>query len=175
MLAETCLEPCLLRQNLNTFACWVCRIKGRFLFSNSHRFILEVAWSIQNKYHWGDRHYSSSRKDIRDVYSLPETFFADNGPPFEFQEFQTFCLKNGIEHSVSPPYHSQSNGSRTLISLSGNVFGGKVCLRCFLDSNDGRRHYFLSACAVPVVCSSESLCWWRGVMGYLFWTQRSIA
>lgn len=42
-------------------------------------------------------------------WGIPNSIRTDGGPQFR-TEFETFCSRNGIEHEVSSPYHSQSNG-----------------------------------------------------------------
>ena len=38
-------------------------------------------------------------------FGLPETLITDDSPSFKLQEFQTFCLQNGIQQLLSPSYH----------------------------------------------------------------------
>ena len=45
------------------------------------------------------------------VYGLPEEVVFDNGPQFTATEFVEFMNKNGIEYTLVPPYHPQSNGA----------------------------------------------------------------
>ena len=44
-------------------------------------------------------------------HGLPEEGVSDNGPQFISNEFFEFMSKNGVKHTLVPPYHSQSNGA----------------------------------------------------------------
>lgn len=45
------------------------------------------------------------------TFGFPEELVTDNGPPFAGEKFSTFCKENNVKHTLTPPYHSQSNGS----------------------------------------------------------------
>jgi hypothetical protein len=47
---------------------------------------------------------------IISVFGFPEEMVSDNGPPYQSEKFNKFCMENNIKHTLTPPYHSQSNG-----------------------------------------------------------------
>ena len=44
-------------------------------------------------------------------HGLPEEVVSDNGPQFISNEISELMSKNGVKHTLVPPYHSQSNGA----------------------------------------------------------------
>lgn len=44
-------------------------------------------------------------------HGLPVEVVTDNGPQFRAAEFLTFLKANGVKHTLTPPYHPQSNGA----------------------------------------------------------------
>ena len=44
-------------------------------------------------------------------HGLPEEVVSDNGPQFISNEFSEFMSKNGVKHTLVPPYHPQYNGA----------------------------------------------------------------
>lgn len=44
-------------------------------------------------------------------YGLPQEIVTDNGPQFRAKEFDDFLQANGVKHTLTPPYHPQSNGA----------------------------------------------------------------
>ena len=43
-------------------------------------------------------------------YGIPDQIVTDNGPQFTAEEFNKFCLGNGIKHTLTAPYHPSTNG-----------------------------------------------------------------
>ena len=64
-------------------------------------------------------------------FGLPEELVSDNGPQFTSAEFHTFLQRNGIRHTLVPPYHPASNGAaeRCVQSLKS------MLLKCVLDTS----------------------------------------
>ncbi|KAG7295117.1 hypothetical protein JYU34_022067 [Plutella xylostella] len=44
-------------------------------------------------------------------FGLPKRIISDNGPPFSSAEFGMYLKRNGISHTLIPPYHPASNGA----------------------------------------------------------------
>ena len=59
---------------------------------------------------------TTSRSTIRELrklfsrFGIPKTLVSDNGTQLTSAEFESFCLKNGINHIKIPAYHPASNG-----------------------------------------------------------------
>ena len=45
------------------------------------------------------------------THGLPEEVVSDNGPQSTSTKFVEFMHKNGLKHTLVPPYHPQSNGA----------------------------------------------------------------
>lgn len=76
---------------------------------------------------------------------LPEEVVSDNGSQLISEEFEEFLKKNGIKHTLSPPYHAQSNGAaeRSIQDLKTSLIkqvlmeqnsGHKISLQHKLDN-----------------------------------------
>ena len=44
------------------------------------------------------------------THGLPVRIVTDNGPQFVSKEFKDFCTANGVQHTLSAPYHPATNG-----------------------------------------------------------------
>ena len=49
-------------------------------------------------------------RNIFSRYGLPKILVSDNGPQLISEEFEEFCVRNGINHIPIPSYHPSSNG-----------------------------------------------------------------
>lgn len=45
------------------------------------------------------------------AYGLTKELVSDNGPPFTSAQFETFLRSNGVQRTLSPPYHPATNGA----------------------------------------------------------------
>ena len=49
-------------------------------------------------------------RSIFAIHGLPLRIVTDNGPQFVSKEFADFCGANGVQHTLSAPYHPATNG-----------------------------------------------------------------
>ena len=49
-------------------------------------------------------------RDIFTIHGIPEQLVSDNGSAFTSNEFSQFMEQNGINHTLTSPYHPRSNG-----------------------------------------------------------------
>lgn len=97
----------------NTF--WS-RVHVDFFHKNNQNFLI----IIDSYSKWIDVHIMNNStnashtidklKQTFAIFGIPNSIVSDNGPPFNSDEFISFCQKNGINPIKSPPYHPQSNG-----------------------------------------------------------------
>ena len=64
-------------------------------------------------------------------FSLPEVLVSDNGPQFTSAEFRTFLQRNGIRHTLVPPYHPASNGAAKRCVQNLKL----MLLKCVMDTS----------------------------------------
>ncbi|XP_049291417.1 uncharacterized protein K02A2.6-like [Anopheles funestus] len=76
-------------------------------------------------------------------FGVPVTIISDNGTQFVSSEFKEFCLKNGINHITTAPFHPQSNGQaerfvdtfkRAIKKITYNGLGIQEALDIFLQT-----------------------------------------
>lgn len=60
--------------------------------------------------------------ELFQIFGWPKILVADNGPPFQSEEFSRSCENFGIELKHSPPYFPQSNGQAERAVQSAKVF-----------------------------------------------------
>ena len=85
-----------------------------FEFNNSHYIIVADYFSRYIEADKLDDLSSSSTIQLLKSYfrrhGIPLKLRTDNGPQYSSAEFADFCMKYGIEHHTSSPYHPQANG-----------------------------------------------------------------
>ncbi|XP_008189838.1 uncharacterized protein K02A2.6-like [Acyrthosiphon pisum] len=64
-------------------------------------------WLMQST---GTKSVVDKLKSCFSCFGLPAIVLADNGPPFNSENFKQFLLKNNIKYMNSPPYNPTSNG-----------------------------------------------------------------
>ncbi|KAG7295418.1 hypothetical protein JYU34_022487 [Plutella xylostella] len=84
-------------------------------FENSNYLIVTDYYSKYIEIALMDKGYSAKNviihlKSIFARHGIPMSLVSDGGPPFLSLEFKSFLYDWDIEHVVSSPYHSQSNG-----------------------------------------------------------------
>ena len=86
-------------------------------------------WPEVIQLHEGTTSASQTTTQLRRIfasYGLPKQIVSDNGPQFVSSEFRTFCKKQGIRHTLVPPYHPERNGQvqRFVKTLKGAIKKG---------------------------------------------------
>ena len=79
--------------------------EGEFVLVESHSKCIEVQ---HMKTKTATRTIDKPRL-ILATHGLPEEVVSDNGPQFTSSEFAAIMRRNGIKHTLIPPYHPQSN------------------------------------------------------------------
>uniref|UniRef100_A0A914XQD5 RNA-directed DNA polymerase n=1 Tax=Plectus sambesii TaxID=2011161 RepID=A0A914XQD5_9BILA len=79
-----------------------------FVAIDAHSKWPEVFEMKQQKTHTAEVVVALSEMFCR--WGICEEIVSDNGPQFTSEEFKRFCFDNGIKHTLTAPYHPQSNG-----------------------------------------------------------------
>ena len=107
------------------------------------RCLLQVAGSYCNDPTTAERTINILRS-LFSRHGIPDQIVTDNGPQFTAEEFNKFCLGNGIKHTLTAPYHPSTNGEaerfvqtfKTSIQSTPNTTTGKLQLRsCLVETS----------------------------------------
>ena len=80
------------------------------------------------------------------AYGLPKELVSDNGPQFTSHEFRDFLKCNGVKHTLTPPYHSASNG---MIERVVQTFKQNFKKNCDIPDNKKLCNFLFSYRNVP--------------------------
>lgn len=79
-------------------------------------------------------------KSIFGRHGIPMSLVSDGGPPFQSVEFKSFLYDWDIEHKVTSPYHSQSNGqAESSVKIIKNML--QKCKEANVDPYIALLHY----------------------------------
>ena len=106
---------------------------------------------------------------VRNIFAshgLPYQVVTDNGPQFNFQDFENFLHQTGVRHILSAPYHPATNGQveRMVQAFKQSMKSSKCGEMCQVFKNiwmnssyDTVQHLIiLPVLVLPSYCMGES-------------------
>ena len=109
-------------------------------------------------------HIPPKLEKILGIFAIPATIKADNGPPFQGAEFQSYLRSSGIQHQNVTASWPQAKGEveHIMYTLNKNI---RICvewedvelpIHCFLQAYSNTRHYIMYLNPVTVMFGSTA-------------------